>query len=66
MLNHLINYHNSSLCDMMVYLPPATKGELFLRCAMVIGVTTSIIVAGILVKRAERKNALEEKQSREQ
>lgn len=63
-MQQLLNYQNNYLCDMLTPLsPPATTGDLILRVTMIFGVAAAIIVAGILIKRAEKKNSAIQKQN---
>ncbi len=65
-MNQLINYQNS-LCDVAVpFSPPATTGTLILRITIIVGVVAAIVVAGILIKRASKKNSAIQKQNQKQ
>ena len=73
-MNQLMNYQNS-LCDMLPPYGPATTGDLILRVTtgtlilritIIVGVAAAIVVAGILIKRAEKKNSAIQKQNEKQ
>ncbi len=57
MFEQLMNYQNNCLCDMLPPYDPITEVDLVARVTLIVGVTAAIIVAGILVKMAEKNNS---------